>query len=356
MFIRQYFTLGGVPATGQTGIKITIRKVSDNSIVVNAATMTEIGGGWYKYDFTSFDDAEIYVYSFDGGIWFTTPAERYKFDQWIPAELVSRLHGINEKTRLLTFSGTDVQARINDIGIMSTPADIADAIWDEPIRDNHDIPESAGELLRRPFIQWRCPLPDLLNMEAFDPNRVGNVDIAVFIEDQGGFFDGLKTAYITNAGSATIFRIRAGVPTIINAQNPIIWGEVQNTLKYSVAIPTSNWNYGDLMILVISNTRLEINGHPYEMGEFYKTINVTNSIPLVSDVKRLLGLTHENLWTTNIFDIDGNHVSTEIQLYDSPENADTHDGVTGLVAKYTVTVTYLANKPVSILSKKIEGD
>lgn len=325
MLIKSFFTENGIPKIGLTPT-IRIRNASTGDLVITDESMVEIGDGWYNYEFSSYDPEVEYAGRCDGSI-SLSGYDRYTYfgnDNLKPTELVTALKD-----------------------------PIADGVWDESIRGSHDIPESAGELLRRPFLQWRCDVPDSLNLEALDPNKTGTAGIAIWIEDQGGYFDGLKIEHITNAGIANIIRVRAGIPTVIDTQNPIVWSNVQDKLKYSVALPTSNLNYGDLMILIISNTRLEINGHEYKMGEFYKTVNVTNSIPLISDVKRLLGLTHENLWTTNNFDIDGNHISTEIQLYDSPTNADTHDGVTGLVAKYTVTVTYLAGKPVSILSKKV---
>lgn len=58
-----------------------------------------------------------------------------------------------------------------------------------------------------------------------------------------------------------------------------------------------------------------------------------------SKLNRLLGLTHENIWVEHTW-TGNNHTSSVVELYDSKANAQTHDGSTGLIAKYTVTVTY----------------
>lgn len=74
--ITVFFTVSGVPTTGLTPT-IDIWEVNPDSLVVTGAAMTEIGGGWYKYLYTSYDFAKSYVFTADGG-----PAlnacERYK--------------------------------------------------------------------------------------------------------------------------------------------------------------------------------------------------------------------------------------------------------------------------------------
>ena len=51
------------PATGMSPLPtIRIRRISDNTLVVTDANMTELGDGWYNFDFTSlFDESEEYV-------------------------------------------------------------------------------------------------------------------------------------------------------------------------------------------------------------------------------------------------------------------------------------------------------
>ena len=288
--------------------------------------MVEIGDGWYTYDFTSYDPNTEYAGRCDGSA-LLSGNDRYVYfgnDNLTPTELVTALKD-----------------------------PIADGVWDEAIRGSHDLPDSAGELLRRPMIMWRCDMPENINLEVIDPERLSTVPITSWIYEMSGYYDGLKLENILNAGQADIIRVRNNTLQLIDRQSPITWGFVSGKLKYNVDTPTSDWLPNDLLLLVISNTRLIVNDRIYQMGEFYKTISFSSNSISPADIQRILGLTHENIWTTNVFDIDGNHVSTEIQLYDSAANADTHDGVTGLVAKYSVTVTYLTGKPVSILSKKV---
>jgi hypothetical protein len=71
------FTNQGAPATSLSPT-ITVRKVSDGSVVVNAQAMTEIGNGWYKYSYAGYDETLDYTFMCDGtsGL----PAmERYSF-------------------------------------------------------------------------------------------------------------------------------------------------------------------------------------------------------------------------------------------------------------------------------------
>lgn len=62
-----FFTDSGLPVLGLTPT-ITIWKLSDNSIVINADSTTETGGGFYEYLFTSMVDFESYSIRWDGGV------------------------------------------------------------------------------------------------------------------------------------------------------------------------------------------------------------------------------------------------------------------------------------------------
>lgn len=65
MQLVAFFTETGTPKTGLSPT-VSVWKVSDNSQVVNAAAMSAIGSGWYKYDFTTYDPNVEYVITFDG--------------------------------------------------------------------------------------------------------------------------------------------------------------------------------------------------------------------------------------------------------------------------------------------------
>ena len=79
--ITSHFTLNGAPATGLTPtIDIwEMDKINPaiNTLVVNAASMVEIGSGWYRYNFTTYDFAKDYIMTADGGSSLPT-FERYQ--------------------------------------------------------------------------------------------------------------------------------------------------------------------------------------------------------------------------------------------------------------------------------------
>lgn len=64
MIFSAWFTEDGTPKTGLTP-KIYIRKVSDVSLVVNGSNMTEVGNGWYKYDYVGAVNTEDYAATAD---------------------------------------------------------------------------------------------------------------------------------------------------------------------------------------------------------------------------------------------------------------------------------------------------
>jgi len=70
-----YFTQNNVPATGLTPT-ITIINVSDETTEVTDASMTELGLGWYKYEWSSTDLTKDYVARADGGVTLSD-GERY---------------------------------------------------------------------------------------------------------------------------------------------------------------------------------------------------------------------------------------------------------------------------------------
>lgn len=63
-WITVRFFEAGVPKTGLSPT-VTVRDLADNSVPVNAQAMTEVGDGFYKYDFTTRDTAKDYVFSAD---------------------------------------------------------------------------------------------------------------------------------------------------------------------------------------------------------------------------------------------------------------------------------------------------
>jgi len=76
MLLYAFFTDAGAPKTGLSAT-ITVWK-DDGTVSVNAQAMSEIAGGWYKYDFTTYDATNNYVIRADGSSALTNP-DRYKY-------------------------------------------------------------------------------------------------------------------------------------------------------------------------------------------------------------------------------------------------------------------------------------
>lgn len=56
----------GIPSA-ELSPTVTIKKIDDDSIVINAAAMLNMGDGDYKYLFTAHDPAVSYTYTCDAG-------------------------------------------------------------------------------------------------------------------------------------------------------------------------------------------------------------------------------------------------------------------------------------------------
>lgn len=66
--IASFFTNNGSPATGLNAtIRIWEITPSSSTLIVNDAAMTEIGDGFYRYEFTSYDPSNEYLFRTDGG-------------------------------------------------------------------------------------------------------------------------------------------------------------------------------------------------------------------------------------------------------------------------------------------------
>lgn len=77
MNVLAFFTHNGIPKTGLVPT-VRIRDVSNDILVVTDSTSSEIGDGWYKYDFTDYDRSKEYAIRFDGGPTLTNQ-ERYTY-------------------------------------------------------------------------------------------------------------------------------------------------------------------------------------------------------------------------------------------------------------------------------------
>jgi len=117
MIISSFFTNNGNPVTGLTPtIRIWEVTPTLDTLVVTDAPMGEIGDGFYKYDFVSYDPTKDYTFRSDGGV--TLPAvNRY-------------LVGANNAASITTQTLTEIGAQV----------------WDTNA-NSHLIPGSTGEKL-----------------------------------------------------------------------------------------------------------------------------------------------------------------------------------------------------------------
>ena len=76
MLLFAFFTEIGIPKTGLSAT-ITVWE-DDGTVAVNAQAMTEIAGGWYKYDFAGYDEEVDYCIRADGSA-VLGDADRYKY-------------------------------------------------------------------------------------------------------------------------------------------------------------------------------------------------------------------------------------------------------------------------------------
>lgn len=82
--ITAFFTQAGAPKTGLTPT-IDIWELDPlnplvNTLIINGGALVEIGGGWYRYDFGTYNYDKDYAITVDGGAASgLSTAERYKF-------------------------------------------------------------------------------------------------------------------------------------------------------------------------------------------------------------------------------------------------------------------------------------
>jgi len=112
MIYLMFFTMAGAPETLLTPTIITYKKVSDGADVADPPSITEIGGGFYKFTATP---TEAIAVSIDGGASLTNAFERYKVMQITPnddnldAAITESIDTIND------FTTATVSGAFNDL-------------------------------------------------------------------------------------------------------------------------------------------------------------------------------------------------------------------------------------------------
>lgn len=118
MLITSFFADSGNPKTGLTPT-IQIVNAATGTIVISAASMTEISAanapGWYRYDFTTYDDSVDYTMTADGGS-VLKPTDRYVYGGNDLGQVTEAIDNLND------IDGTDVQAAMTAQGYTTTRA------------------------------------------------------------------------------------------------------------------------------------------------------------------------------------------------------------------------------------------
>lgn len=132
--MADYLLLGFFTAskTGKTGLTVTVdvRKVSDNTLVVNNASAAEHGGGLYKYTYTGAEDDYTAVFK-------TT-------DITVDAQHVAALASV-----VLPRIDAAITTRLaaGDYAAAPSAANVADAVWDEELEETITLRQALRVIL-----------------------------------------------------------------------------------------------------------------------------------------------------------------------------------------------------------------
>jgi len=81
--LKAIFTENGSPKAGLSNAVIYITDTSDDSLVIDGAAISEIGGGQYKYNFSTYNKLKDYFVVWDSVD--LTGEERYAYSEISPA-------------------------------------------------------------------------------------------------------------------------------------------------------------------------------------------------------------------------------------------------------------------------------
>lgn len=89
-YVYSLFTNGGIPAVGLSPI-VRIVDLSNGALEIDNDSMTEIGYGFYKYEFLTYDVKKEYGVIVDGGSTLLNSSERYQsgFNNFVSLEEMS---------------------------------------------------------------------------------------------------------------------------------------------------------------------------------------------------------------------------------------------------------------------------
>lgn len=373
--IRMYFENSGVPATGLTPT-ITIRDDAGTVVTLNAPVI-EIGGGWYFYDPSILLSKEGYSWVCDGGVGLSN------VDRYVAGEIPRR-------TDMIALSDFIVIPEITDVFTIrpSAPLKIERRIWDTAgwlptwddatgitltatdyvwvhFRGSEIIDSSLGNLVvQRTQYYLNLYVEVDLAAEGFLPGDVFQIIFSDFIATiydkpyrvpqasktltltekhyaASGFLEAgstaslLRTDIIAPNGSFDGMQIAL---TVENAPNQDLL-EVRNVLQYIID-GSDGLFYIDRPFVNPVDAGIPV--HVTAVKESW--FNYTTGLDVQTRLIRALGLAHENIHVVNT-EVAGKHTGSVVEVYNTKANALLHDGVSGLLAKYTLTIEYTGTFP-----------
>jgi len=369
MYVTAYFTDGGIPATGLTPT-IRIRDLSDNSLVITDASMTEVGDGHYKYNFAGYDKTKEYTIRCDGGATLGG-YDRYTYginDEINNIESIVEENSFYDAVFVDTDSGNSgtvypngtPQHPVNNLPDAKTIADARSIKKIEFLNGSYTLTE---DMIRYIFKNGT------ITLDSQDIDQSEFIGCTLMGVQGGGTpwqtpsADECLIVNITNL-YITCHKCILGGNITLKDNFGGVWYEVSFALSCQLNVQAPNdlkvydaqgeftivgMDGGTLTIfskdanITIDNTctagTLYIHGTGYITDNSNGTTVIDNT--LGNKIERLLGLTHENVYShTFSYDSEGRHTGNKMDLYDTKANALTHDGTTGIVAKYTLVITY----------------
>jgi len=97
MKVLAIFTQSAVPKTGLTPT-VSIYRLDTNALVIDGATMSEVGNGQYSYDFTAWDSALDYSVICESSL---TGSEKYAFSSISASRVIESTLSEDDILRLL---------------------------------------------------------------------------------------------------------------------------------------------------------------------------------------------------------------------------------------------------------------
>lgn len=195
MRIPVYFSEAGAAKTGLSPT-VDIRDVSDGSLDVDDGAGTEIGDGWYWYDFSGIDASKEYTYLWDGGAGLCDP-ERY-----IPGKIsglsVSSF-GVNVVTKANIDFGALEKTSLNAATPASIPGSVG-SVTGAVGSVGGNVTGSVGSLATQAKADVNAEVLDVLNVDTFDePGQEAPGKKVSLITKIGYCYKFLRN-YITNDG------------------------------------------------------------------------------------------------------------------------------------------------------------